>query len=850
MKRFVPAAALLVALSCYATTPHAAEVLPSAETRFAANDTAANAGANKTEPSFQRHVLPLLGRLGCNGRACHGSFQGRGGFRLSLFGYDFAADHEAITAGKQPRIDRAAALKSLLIAKPSLAVEHEGGKRLPPGGWEARLLERWVVAGAKPVAASDPSFVALEVEPREIVFAKSGDKAALRVVALWSDGTREDVTPLCRFRSNDESTAVVDPAGRITSVASGDTEIVAFYDNGVVPVSVLFPYGDESSRAAATAFSVSAKLSKTHLVPYGKIDELVLAKLVKLGITPSGLCSDAEFLRRVSLDLTGTLPSAEETAAFLADTSLGNRAKKIDELLARPAYTAWQTNRLCDITGNSAATGPLGGERGLNEAKSRHWYRWIYRRVAENRPYDEIVEGIVLAVSRKPDQDFADYCREMAGYFRTENPTDFADRATLPHYWTRKTLGKPEDKALAFAHTFLGVSLQCAQCHKHPFDQWTKQDFDQFTAFFAGLRWGDTGNARAEAQVMKKELGLTMDEDSGKYRDLVIKLAAAGTLQPFKELTVPPAKKLTERERAQREANNKAAATNAKLKRVITPRLLGGEEVIASEYPDPRLPVMDWLRQPDNPYFAKAFVNRVWAGYFHRGLIEPTDDLNLANPPSHPELLDYLTDRFIASGYDMKALHREIANSRTYQLSRVPNETNKTDERNLSRAVIRRLPAEVAYDALTLATASTAERQALDADPAAARAIGIGGGALAKSPSAYALNLFGKPARLINCDCERSLEPSLLQTVYLRNDGDLWKRLDPKTGWLAEVKEQKRTDVPGLVRDAYLRTLNRRPYDGELKIAGAHFADNKDPVEGLRSLMWALLNTKEFLLNH
>ena len=851
MKRIAIFALVALAAAAGSVRPsQAAEVLPSVEQRFATEakpGTSAGSAAPEV-PNFQRHVVPLLGRLGCNGRACHGSFQGQGGFRLSLFGYDFAADHEALVGGKSPRVDKAAPAKSLLIEKPTLAVEHEGGRRLE-ADWQRRLLERWIAGGAKPVDENAPTFTTLEVEPREILFRKPGDTAALCVVALWSDGTREDVTPLARFRSNDDSTAVVDAAGRITAVASGDTEIVAFYDNGVVPVSVLLPTNEHFGPAYPPTTTLSP-LPTTGKAANAPIDNLVHEKLKKLGIVPSDLCTDAEFLRRVSLDLTGTLPAPDEVARFLAKTSAAKRAEKIDELLARPTYVAWQTNRLCDMTGNNAATGPLGGERGLNEAKSRHWYRWIQRRVADNMPYDELVAGIVLAVSREPDQDFEAYCREMAGYFRAENQADFADNATMPHYWTRKTLGKPEDKALAFAHSFLGVSLQCAQCHKHPFDQWTKQDFDQFTAFFAGIRWGDTGSDRAAAQAMKKELGLTMDEDSGKYRDLVIKLAAAGTLQPFKELTVPPAKKLTEQERKRREAANKAAAKDAKLKRVITPRLLGGEEVIASEYPDPRLPVMEWIRQPDNPYFARAFVNRVWAGYFHRGLIEPTDDLNLANPPSHPELLDYLTDKFIASGYDMKALHREIVTSRTYQLSHRPNDTNRRDERNLSRAVIRRLPAEVAYDAVALATSSSAERKSLDADPAASRAIGITGGAIAKLPSAYALNLFGKPQRAINCDCERSLEPSLLQTVYLRNDGDLWNRLKPTTGWLAEVKAAKRTDVAALVDEAYRRTLSRPPYENERKLALDHFAASEDVVSALRSLMWSLLNTKEFLLNH
>lgn len=803
----------------------AAEIVAPADRRFSQEATA------NESPSFQRHVLPLLGRLGCNGRACHGSFQGQGGFRLSLFGYDFAADHEALMKGDEPRVNREKPAESLMLQKPTLAIDHEGGKRLEADGWQYRLLRRWIEEGAKPVGEEDTTFVSLEVEPREIVFVKAGDAARLKVIALWSDGTKEDVTPLARFRSNDDSTATVDVDGRITAVDSGDTEIVAFYDNGVAPVQVLLPV-------------TAANGSKYPSVPIPtKIDELVAAKLRKLGIVPSELCTDEEFLRRVSLDMTGTLPSADEVREFAKNNSPDKRADKIDELLARPTYAAWWTNRLCDLTGNSSASGPLGGERRLNDEKSRQWYQWIHRRVRDNVPYDQLVEGIVLAVSRGPERSFEDYCQEMVGYFRRESPTDFSQRETMPYYWSRKTVGKPEDRALAFAHSFLGVSLQCAQCHKHPFDQWTKQDFDQFTAFFSGMRFGDSLRDREQAKEMCREVGLTGDQDSGDYARRVVELAAAGKLQPFKELSVPTPKKTANR-------GSGKGKENPKLSRVITPRLLGGEEFVEFNYADPRQPVMDWMRQEDNPYFARAFVNRVWAGYFHRGLIEPTDDLNLANPPSHPELLDYLTERFIAGGYDMRALHREIAGSRTYQLSWRPNETNRDDERNLSRAVLRRLPAEVTYDAVTLATASDEERKALDADPTSSRAIGIHGGTAEKLPANYALNLFGKPPRAINCDCERSSEPSLLQTVYLRNDGDIWNRLSTKKGWLAQVKQEKQTDTDAWVREAYLRTVNRLPNGDEMRIATEHFAASEDAVLGLRSLLWALLNTKEFLLNH
>lgn len=775
-------------------------------------------------PSFQRHVVPLLGRLGCNGRACHGSFQGQGGFRLSLFGYDFKADHDALFGGTKPRVDRQQPAQSLALLKPTRQVIHKGGKRLEVGGWEYHLLLRWIRAGAPGTQAGEPSFVALEVEPREIVFTAAGQTQALRVVARWSDGTAEDVTALCRFRSNDESVASVDETGLVTAVGKGGTDVVAFYDNGVVPVSIILPV---SERAGASYPDIPAAT---------KIDTLVLARLRKLGIAPTEVCSDVEFLRRVSLDLIGTLPTPAEVTAFLADRAADKRERKVEELFTTPAYAAWWATRLGDWTGNSESTGPLGGERGLNREKSKQWYQWLYRRVADNVAYDRIVEGIVLATSRAPGQSYDAYCAEMSSYFRKDRPADFAERVNMPYFWARKQLGKSEGKALAFAHAFLGVSLQCAQCHKHPYDQWTKQDFDQFAAFFNGVSFRDSNRDRA--RELKKAAGLTGDEDSGAYARQFVKLVEEGKLLPFKELLVPPAKRTA----GPRPARGPAG-------RVITPRLLGGEAVLASRYDDPRQPLMDWLRQEDNPYFARAFVNRVWACYFNVGLIDPPDDLNLANPPSNPALLDELARAFVRNGYDMKWLHRTIVTSQTYQRGWRPNETNRHDERNYSHAVVRRLPAEVVYDALVAATASDQARQALDRDPAAHRAIGYASGFSGKRAEAYAVTLFGRPARAINCDCERSGDPSLLQTVYLRNDEEVHQLLDRSDGWLKSLAAMPAKEAPELIRAAYLRTLSRLPDEREAAVALQHLQEATTPTAGLRDLMWALLNTKEFIVN-
>jgi hypothetical protein len=803
------------------------DTIPPASERFA------DASATET-PDFQRHVIPLLGTLGCNGRACHGSFQGQGGFRLSLFGYDFAADHEALAGGESPRVNLAKPGESLAIQKPTEVIDHEGGRRFESGSWQHHLLLRWIAAGAKPVAEDAPTFVAIDIEPPEVLFAQAGEAAQLRVFARWSDGSREDVTPLARFHTRDESVATIDDHGRITATGPGDTHVVVYYDNGVAPVPVIQPVSD----------LVGKRYPKTNTPT--RIDELIAGKLQKLGIVPAGICTDAEFLRRVSIDLTGTLPLPEEVRAFLADSDPNKRRGKIDELLTRPAYAAWWATRFGDWTGNAEAAGPVGGEQGLRRKFSEQWHRWLYQRLEQNVPYDEIVAGIVLARGRDPEQSFEDYCAEMSAYFRADNPVDFAERETMPYFWSRRALGATEEKSRAFAYSFLGIRLECAQCHKHPFDQWTKHDFEQFAAFFKSVRYGPAG--RDEYKTLKAAVGLgELDEDSGNYKRKFVQMLEAGEKLPFKEITVP--RKSTRPRRA--------PAANSKAGRIVTPRLLGGEEFITEEYDDPRQPLMDWLRQEDNPYFARALVNRVWANHFGLGIVDPPDDLSLANPASNAPLLNYLTEQFVAHGFDLKWLHREITTSDAYQRSWHSSETNRLDERNFSRAILRRIPAEAVYDALVQAT--TADREiaafAHDADSLSERAIGASSGySGTRDEKLYAVNLFGKPSREVACDCERSADPSLQQTLFLRNDAASFALLTRKDGWLAQLQKEAKAgaklEPAALVEVAYLRTLSRLPTADEEHIAQQQFDSAESADQALREILWALLNTKEFLVNH
>ncbi len=891
----------VASFGCLTTVVSAADEMLRIDQRFAVE-------AITETPGFRQHVVPLMGKLGCNGRACHGSFQGRGGFRLSLFGYDFKADHEALTQGEKPRVNLATVADSLMLQKPLQVVPHEGGSRLKEGTWQHNVLTRWIEAGARPIGPETPEFVRLEVSPTEIVAKQRGETFLLKAVAVWSNGTHEDVTPLCRFQTNNDQIATIDETGVVTSAGPGDSHVVVFYDNGVVPIPVLQPVSDKFG-------------SNYPAVPTPtRIDELVVQKLRKLGVTQSDLCTDAEFLRRVSLDMVGTLPTAAEVEAFLADTSADKRAKKIDELLERPAYAAWWATKFADWTGNNA--GKLNNRAPDAFTLSGHWYEWLRTRVEKNVPYDQIAEGLILAVSRQDGETYEKYCERMSGYYHKEPRESFADQPSMTHYWIRREFDKPEERALGFAYTFLGIRIQCAQCHKHPFDQWTKDDFDRFKEFFSRARYGNAPGTKDDEQAMLEKIGIDVKKLKGNdLRKELMTHLNKGEVVPFPELfVVPPNKRNPQPNKNNNDKNNKRAQVVSGR----TAKVLGGEEIKIEDMADPREALMDWLRDDSNPYFARAIVNRIWAGYFNVGIVEPVDDLSLANPPSNEALLDYLATEFRQRQYDMKWLHRTIANSRTYQLSWHSNPTNEFDERNFARAVPHRLPAEVAYDALQLATMSDIEATGWNSslkNRAIANAIvsNRGGG---RGRTDYALAIFGRSIRESNCECDRSAEASLLQTVFLQNDNEVLTMIDGKGRWVDQVlkqgepgrdakqadrdikqrqgrrlaeldgaelkqrlqqaekngktvfverirqeladREQNGTtasvdkpaaaalnvDTRAVIRQAYLRTLSRYPSDAESDRAARYYQETGDPARGTRDLLWALVNTKEFVVNH
>lgn len=886
-----------------------------------------NAEAGGESPDFQKHVIPLLGKLGCNGRSCHGSFQGRGGFRMSLFGYDFGLDHDELYG----RLDPETPSESLILAKPLMQIQHEGGQRLKEGSWEHHVILRWIQSGAPAREEEPPTLTKLEVTPSEILFSADGQKQQLKAVAIWTDGTREDVTALTRFQTNDDQIADITDDGLVMAGGSGDTHVVASYDSAVVPVPVIRPvsenFGDKYPQVAAPT----------------KVDELVVEKLRKVGIVQSETCTDAEFLRRVSLDVTGTLPTPAEVKAFIADTRSDKRTLKIDELLERPGYVAWWTTKLCDFTGNS--DDKLNNVTPVQTEASKHWYAWIEKRVRDNVPYDKIVEGIVMAVSREPGESYQQYCENLSKLYHKDGPgaDGYAERSGLAHFWARQNFQTSEDRVIAFAYTFLGTRIQCAQCHKHPFDQWTQDDFKQFEGFFKATagRQNTRPDAKAEYDAMVAKFEETKGLKGNDVRNILAKKVQGGEIIPFGEVYSMKPKATPVRTRDKKKDNGKP---DRKATPVATAKLLAGPVVDLTKYEDVRQPLMDWLRAPENPLFARAFVNRVWANYFNVGIVQPSDDLNLANPPVNKALLDYLAAGFIEHNFDIKWLHREILNSRTYQLSWVPNSTNRLDERNFSRAVPRRIPAEIAYDMMVQATRNDAKNQEFVTE-LEKRAISIPGSGLRsrnRNPADYAMTVFGRSTRESNCDCDRTEEPSLLQTIFVRNDNQLLSMIDDGDGWLQDIatknsltftrksvadaadskKDQRNqarekykgqikklkdrlaeaekkgnesqiksfkdqiarlkaqaekvgvkeeevesspaggeasatgvaaasnVDFTEIINEAYLRTLSRYPTEEEVRTSQAYISESSDAVDGVRGVMWALLNTREFMVNH
>ena len=826
---------------------------------FASIPRSLSAGEPPAAPLFSRHIVPLFSKLGCNAGACHGSVKGQNGFRLSLFGAKPSQDHAWVLkefSGR--RLNHLEPEKSLLLEKAIGVVSHQGGPRMAAGSREYQMLKDWIVGGAKLDSLESSQVKSLRVTPARQSL-RVGQNSTLKVEATFADGTEEDVSALCSFEVLNPDVATVRADGVVQAKGVGDTAIIVRYGYEPFVAGLIVP------RAGSEPFP--------QVKPAGFVDEEVLAKLKLLNIFPAETCDDATFLRRVTLDVTGLLPTAEEVREFLSDKSADKRASKIDALLKNPGYASLWATKFSDLLKPNSFSGNFGM---IEAAEARRFYEWIRARLTENVPYDEFVERILMATSRdgRSREDWFDEVMAMAAENAKMEPqlTAYSKRKTLDLYWQReKATGV--SGTLQVAHAFLGLRLECAQCHRHPHDVWQQDDLLSFANFFMrvkGASYPDSKTLPAQAaELMKKgpEQAKKLKEEAKKLtdkaKDKSLKAEqAAKMIADAKELEIK-ARLVTEGPKrfGTEVAHNAERSSFASMSSPLGTqksevfRLLGEkQQVRVAKEDDPRQAVMDWMRGLENPFFARAIVNRVWAHYFGRGLIDPADHLSSLNPPSHPELLDKLAKGFVANRFDLKWLHRTILNSRTYQQSSLPHETAKGDRRNLAAFPLRRLQAEVLLDALNQAAGAAETFPARLFLPPGARAMevaGVTGAEDQRAALAYAFQIFGRPARngMVQCDCERDSSPTIVQALYLANHPQLRDKIAAASGRVAKIVKEIPDDTKR-IEAVFLWTVSRLPMKNDLVAAREYLKASPTPQRGLEDLMWSLLNTREFSLNH
>lgn len=708
--------------------------------------------------SMVNDVMPVLTKHGCNAGTCHAKAGGgQRGFQLSLLGFEPAEDYQhLVIEGRGRRLALNAPEQSLLLLKGSGLVPHGGGAKLPADSDAFRTLAQWIRQGATYDGQTATKLTSVTVEPSGGVVPMRSEHR-LRVTAAYADGTQRDVTSLALFESNDTAMATVDEAGlvRILDIP-GAVSIMVRYQGTVAVFHASVPQG-----------------LPVDSVPGSKnfVDDHVFANLKKLGIPPSAVVDDSTFLRRVSLDVAGRLPTPTEWSEFLGDNTPNKRDTAIEKLLASGEYadffankwTAMLKNRrddASDITSNFA------------------FYSWIRDSLLANKPYDQMVRELLAATGTV-----------------VSNP---------PVAWYKR-VKDPKQQLEDVAQLFLGVRMQCAQCHHHPFERWSQDDYYSLAAFFS--------------QVGRKPTA-TRGEDMIFHKRGV------------------------------------AGIANIKTGVVQRPAPLGQESLQIAPDVDPRLKLADWMAQPSNPFFAKALVNRYWKHFFRRGLIEPEDDIRDSNPPTNPELLAALEKHFIESGFDLKELVRTIVRSNAYQLSSVPNEHNLNDMQNYSRYYPRRLQAEVLLDAVDDLAQTRTDFPNL---PPGTRAIGLPDNSY--NTASPFLRVFGRPENESVCECERIQTSSLAQSLHLMNAGDVKGKLGSGTG-RAEALAKSDRPIAEKVDEIYGVAFSRKPTQEELATAIAYLGEsrfdaNGNPVdtgramrENLQDLLWALINTKEFLFNH
>jgi hypothetical protein len=784
-------------------------------------------GRTLDQVDFERHVVGLLGRAGCASGSCHGSFQGKGGLQLSLFGYDPAKDFAAITRDTNARrVNLSNPEQSLLLLKATGQLKHEGMTRFGKSSWQYQTLKTWIEQGAKWKQGSG-EVKKVEISPPELVFKTAGDIGQLKVEATFADDSKENITAFCDFRTNDDAVAEVTSLGRVRSMRPGDTSIVVSYRGSVLAVRVMVP------ASAKDGFSFP-KIAENN-----SIDTHVIAKLRRLNMVPSELASDEEFLRRVTIDTIGTLPTPEEIRKFLADKDPNKRDKKIEELLTHPLHAALWATKFSDITGNN--TDALENPAQRKPYMSQMWHDWFRKRFQENMPYDEIVKGVLTATSRE-GKSVEDYIKEVEADEAAQDKgvkTKYAERATLDLFWRKQQRVTIDQWGEKTAAAFLGVRLECAQCHKHPFDRWTQEDYRAYANIFASLGTAISTEAAKpfkEANAERAKMSLVKVNELRKMG----KPIPAMPLAPLREVFTLP-----------RPTGLMVHPDTGKL---LDPKALGGTTIKAKLGEDPRVGLWQWMREEQNPFFARSFVNRVWGHYFGIGIVNPIDDFSIGNPPSNPKLLDSLAEDFVKSGFDIRALEKKILLSRTYQTSSTPNDSNRFDKVNFARSYVRPLMAEVVVDVLNAAM-DTSEKWLPGEAPADAHAIEVGASRVQNPTVSHIFRSFGRSARTSACDCDRSFEAALPQKLFLMADGQLLTKLKGNNNRVGKIIADKKDDLEAL-DELYLATLSRYPTKAEKehfiayrdkKLKNAGKGDRRKVFD---DAMWALMNTTEFIFNH
>lgn len=696
--------------------------------------------------NFPNEVVPVFTKYGCNGGGCHGKSGGQNGFRLSLLGFVPNEDYTyLVKEGRGRRLFPAAPDRSLLLQKAIGKTPHGGGARMEADSLPYQIVRRWIEQGMPYGSDTDPVVDRIVVSPRERLLPRDGSQQ-LSVVAVYSDGSRRDVTRMTHFETNDADLAEVDEQGLVTTkTAAGSVAIMTRFQSHVDVFRATVPLG----------------LDVNDLPPAKNlVDELVFKNLKQLGLPASQLTDDSTFLRRVMIDVAGRLPTRAETIHYLADEADDKREQLVDRLLDSTDYADYFANKWSAILRNRR------NDKNVRIA-SYNFHDWIRESIYQNKPYDQFVADILSAtgpVRRNPP---------VAWFHEVKDETS-----------------QVEDTA----QLFLGMRIQCAKCHHHPFEKWSQDDYYGMAAFFSRIGRKDS-DLRGKQHIFHRP--------------------------------------------------GQAQSKNPTSERMLKPTPLDAEPVLLSDDDDPRQALTSWMSAEDNPFFAKALVNRYWKHFFGRGLVDPEDDMRVTNPACNPELLDALAAEFVDRDFNLKHLVRLICTSQTYALSSLPNEFNQKDKQNFSRFYPRRLNAEVLLDAIDRLTDS----------PTIFAGVATGTRAVQLPDNdfeSYFLTVFGRPSSASACECERSSDVNLAQCLHLLNSKEVQAKLGGgRTQKLVEDMAASTTDLKSALDDVYLIAFSRYPTDDESRIAAEYVAERKDtPQQAFEDILWALMNTKEFVFNH